>query len=154
MKTRMRLGLLLGFLLGSILWIPSSGFGEDIVVIANKAFPTDSINLLDLVEIYTGHYIVYQRFKILPLDQPDNEKIKRLFLANVMNFSLDGYKAHWQKWTFKTGRQPPMVVQDSKEVIRNVQKEPGGMGYVWDQDVQGVEGIKVLLKIPVVNNQR
>jgi hypothetical protein len=149
----MRLGLLLVFLLGSILWIPSTGFGEEIVVIANKAFPTDSINLLDLVEIYTGHYAVYQRFKILPLDQPDSEKIKRLFLANVMNFSLDGYRAHWQKWTFKTGRQPPMVVQDSKEVIRSVQKEAGGIGYVWDQDVQGTQGVKILLKIPVVNHQ-
>jgi hypothetical protein len=149
MKTRIRLGLLLGFLLTSILWIPSDGFGEEIFVIANRAFPTTSINSLDLMEIYTGHYVVYQRFKIQPLDQPDEVKIKRLFLAKVMNFTLEGYKVHWQKWTFKTGRQPPMVVQDSKELIRAVQKEAGGMGYVWDRDAQGVEGIKVLLKIPV-----
>ncbi len=154
MKTRMRLGFLFGFLLWSILWIPSAGFGEEIAVIANKAFPADSINLLDLVEIYTGHYVVYQRFKIQPLDQSDKEVIKRIFLSNVMNFSLEGYKSHWQKWTFKTGRQPPTVVQDSKEVIQDVQKEPSGLGYVWSQDAQGVEGIKVILRIPVVNNQR
>jgi hypothetical protein len=34
-------------------------------------------------------------------------------------------------------------------MIRTVQEESGGIGYVWDRDVEGVEGIKVIFKIPV-----
>ena len=128
---------------------PAAALAEDLVIIANEAFPADSISPFDLMEIYTGHYVVFQRFKIRPLDQSDDQNIKKIFLQNVVQFTPDNYKAHWLKWTFKTGRQPPLVVSNPNEVIHMVQKDKNGIGYVWAHEVQNANGIKVLLKIPV-----
>jgi hypothetical protein len=151
MKTLCFLSLFIGLflLLGVFLEEPSAVLAEDLVIIANEVFPADSISMFDLMEIYTGHYVVFKNFKIQPLDQTDDQRIKKAFLNKVVQFTPDGYKAHWLKWTFKTGRQPPLVVSNSIEVIHTVQKDKNGIGYVWAQDVENANGIKVLLKIPV-----
>jgi len=141
--------LIVGLLLAGILvGIPSTTFAEEIVVIANESFPTESISLIDVMSIYSGHFVVYKNTKVYPLDLPDNQRVKKIFLNKVVRYTPEAYRNHWLKWTFKTGRQAPAVMLDSEEVIQTVQKQYGALGYVWDREAQGIRGIKILLRIP------
>ncbi len=129
----------------------SQAFSKEIVVISNSSFPLDSLTKIQLLQIYIGYQTtLYGKTTLKPLDQGNDQLIKSLFLDKVLEYKLEEYEDYWSKWKFKTGRMPPMIKPSSKEVIQAVlQEKNGALGYVWDDEIQGMGGIKVLFKIPL-----
>jgi hypothetical protein len=127
----------------------SQGFSKEIVVISNSSFPLDSLSKIQLIQIYTGYQITIHSITTLkPLDQGDDQAIKPFFLDKLLEYTLEEYKDYWSRWKFKTGRMPPTIKPSSKEIIQAVLQERGGaLGYVWDDEIQGVAGIKVLFRM-------
>jgi hypothetical protein len=129
----------------------SQAFSKEIVVISNVSFPLDSLTKIQLIQIYTGYQTtLHSTTTLKPLDQGDDQSIKPFFLDTLLEYTPEEYKDYWSRWKFKTGRMPPMIKPSSKEIIQAVLREKNGaLGYVWDEEIQGVDGIKVLFKIPL-----
>lgn len=123
----------------------TTSFAEEIIIIANNAYPADSISLTMVRDIYLGEKTTEDGLRIKPYDQ-NNPEIRRKFLVRVLGMSEDRYNAYWIKKVFQEGGAPPVKKSSSLEVIEGIRAEVGGIGYVWRHE-GGVSGIKTLLKI-------
>lgn len=121
---------------------------RELAIISNKNYPAGTITAAMVKDIYLGEKTAEGSVKIKPMDQND-ETIRRKFVEKVMGSTVDGYKAYWIKKFFQEGVTPPTARASSAEVIQAVSKTPGGIGYVWGDDVKG--DVKVLIKIEVGN---
>ncbi len=124
----------------------------EIDIIANKDYPLDSINIIQLKDIYLGEVTMIKDVRIRPVEQKD-ELIRKKFIEKITGLSVDGYKAYWIKKFFQEGTVPPLIKSSAKEVIEAVKHIKGGIGYVWADEVKGVKDIKILLRIDT-NNKR
>jgi ABC-type phosphate transport system substrate-binding protein len=121
---------------------------KELAIIANQGYPTGSISMATLKDIYRGEKTVEGSVKIRPMDQKD-PVIKKKFVGEVLGSTLDGYNSYWIKKVFQEGGIPPVVKGSSEEVIQTVGQEAGSLGYVWKSEAAGKGGIKVLLTIDV-----
>ena len=139
-----------------ILWGFAVGFlalgaeiqARELVIIANKAYPADSITLEVLKDIYLGEKTVERSVRILPVDQED-PMIKKPFVERILGATVQKYDAYWFHKAFQDGVVPPVVREASPDVIQFLGREVGAIGYIWKTEALGKPGIKVLLTIEV-----
>jgi len=129
-----------------------SVFAGEIVIIANRDYPGDSISLLQLKDIYLGEVTMIKDVRIKPVEQKD-ELIRRKFIERVTGLSVSGYKAYWIKKFFQEGTVPPLIKSSAREVIEAVKQNRGGIGYIWADEAKNLEGIKILLRIKIDNGK-
>src|SRR3989304_484769 len=130
--------------------IYASAYARELVIIANKDYPLNSISASAVKDIYLGEKISEGGGKIKPMEQRD-EAIKKRFIEKIMGSTVDGYKAYWIKKFFQEGVTPPTSKGSPSEIIDAISNTGGAIGYVWVGDVKGESGVKVLLKIEVGN---
>src|SRR4030067_1766051 len=128
----------------------ASANARELVIIANKDYPMNSISASSVKDIYLGEKTSEGGVKIKPMEQRD-EAIKKRFIEKVMGSTVDGYKAYWIKKFFQEGVTPPTEKGTPSELVDAISNTGGAIGYVWGVDVKGEAGIKVLLKIEVGN---
>ena len=128
----------------------ASANARELVIIANKDYPLNSISASVVKNIYLGEKTAEGGVKIKPMEQRD-EAIKKRFIEKIMGSSVDGYKAYWIKKFFQEGVTPPTAKGTPSEIIQAINQTSGAIGYVWVDDVKGDSGVKVLLKIEVGN---
>jgi hypothetical protein len=119
---------------------------KELVIIANKAYPADTITLPILKDIFLGDKTMEQSVRILPVDQED-PLVKKKFVEKVLGTTVQRYDAHWFMKAFKDGVVPPVVRETSPDVILLLEREVGAIGYVWGGEARGKTGIKILLRI-------
>ncbi|MFQ5454639.1 MAG: hypothetical protein ACE5EA_00365 [Nitrospirota bacterium] len=124
-------------------------YAKTIAVIANVRYPKESVSIRDIKDIYTGDKLIDAGLKIKPVDQIDDTEIKKLFLKSVLHISISDYNSFWIQRLFQRGGIPPKIKEDSEDVIRFVSANDTGIGYVWLEEVEGKDKIKILLKIDV-----
>ena len=111
-----------------------------IAIIVNANSPLGNNISMDKVrDIYTGKIKFEGKTKI----QPANQKDKGLFdeyLGKFVGMDANAYKNHWVKKVFAEGGAPPLIIGSSKDVIKYVSENDGGIGYVWEGDLTGNEG--------------
>ena len=128
----------------------SQVFSKEIVVISDVSFPLGSLSRSQLIQIYTGYLTtLYGKTTLRPMDQKDDQLIKTFFLDKLLENTPEEYEDYWSRWKFKTGRMPPMIKPNSKDVIQAVLGGNGVLGYVWDDEIQGTNGVKVLFKMSI-----
>lgn len=128
----------------------ASANAREIVIIANKDYPLNSISASVVKNIYLGEKTSESGVKIKPMEQRD-EAIKKRFIEKIMGSSVDGYKAYWIKKFFQEGVTPPTAKGTPSEIIQAISHTSGAIGYVWEDDLHGDAGVKTLLKIEVGN---
>lgn len=128
----------------------ASANAREIVIIANKDYPLNSISASVVKNIYLGEKTSESGVKIKPMEQRD-EAIKKRFIEKIMGSSVDGYKAYWIKKFFQEGVTPPTAKGTPSEIIQAISQTSGAIGYVWEDDLKGDAGVKTLLKIEVGN---
>jgi hypothetical protein len=130
-----------------VIMFSSVSYAEEIEIIANRAYPANTLSIHILREIYFGEKAIEGNIRIKPFDQR-NREIRKKFLTKVLGVSEDGYNAYWIKKVFQEGGAPPVMKSSSDEVIRAVKEEDGGIGYIWKHE-GNASGIKVLLTVEV-----
>lgn len=128
----------------------ASAYARELVIIANKDYPLNSISASVVKNIYLGEKTSEGGVKIKPMEQRD-EAIKKRFIEKIMGSSVDGYKAYWIKKFFQEGVTPPTAKGTPSEIIQAISQTSGAIGYVWEDDAKGDSGVKILLKIEVGN---
>lgn len=123
----------------------TNSYAEEIVIIANRAYPSNSISLATLKEIYLAEKITEKGVRIKPYDQKSS-RIRKKFVTKILGVGEDAYNAYWIKKVFQEGGVPPLTKSASDDVIRAVGDEVGGIGYVWKQESHA-SNIKIILTI-------
>lgn len=126
----------------------ADSMAKELAVISNKSYPADRLTLAVLKDIYSGEKTMEGSVRIIPVDQEDL-RVREKFVEEVLGHTVNKYDAYWFTKAFKDGVVPPVARENSREVIFFIEREIGAIGYVWESEVQGKAGIKVLLRIEV-----
>src|SRR5574337_582839 len=119
--------------------IYASAYARELVIIANKDYPINSISASTVKDIYLGEKTSEGGVKIKPMEQRD-EAIKKRFIEKVMGSTVDGYKAYWIKKFFQEGVTPPTTKGTPSEMIQAISQTAGAVGYAWVDDIKGESG--------------
>src|SRR5581483_1342164 len=119
---------------------------DDIAIIVNSHFPTDSISMEDVRDIYRSKMQFIAGVRVKPVDQRDTQEIRSVFLNEIMRWTKTDYTKYWMHLVFLEGTVPPVTRDNSQAVIQTVQESDGSIGYVWAHEAEaaGAKGIKTI----------
>jgi len=123
---------------------------ETLAIIANKAYPSNTISENMTREIFLGEKTRVKFLRILPVDQ-EGSIIRQKFVEKILGIRKKEYDKYWFRKAFRDGIVPPVRRDSSQEVIHFVKSEAGAIGYVWRRESIGISGIKTLLLVEVEN---
>jgi len=142
--------VLCGLLLPPVLAAQDKKAAEaTLAIIAGMNFPKDQMTIKDLRTIYLGETQLLKDLWIHPIDQRENQAIRKTFLEHVVNMTRDRYIAYWNQRLFSHGGFSPLLKNNSREVIETVRDQDGAVGYVWLEEARNESGIKVLLTLEI-----
>ncbi|MBI3994546.1 MAG: hypothetical protein HY349_01085 [Nitrospirae bacterium] len=118
-----------------------------IVIIAGTRFPKDRLTPRELKAIYLGEINIVENLWIHPVDQRDDQPIRKRFLEKVIQMTRDRYIDHWNQRLFRSGGFTPLLKSDGREVIETVREQDGALGYLWADEARNETGIKILLTL-------
>lgn len=121
---------------------------SELVIIGNVDFPMDSITPAMIKHIYTGKIRKKNKIRIKKFDLPDNNKIKKEFVTQVLGFaSTMKYNSYWISKVFKEGGTPPAMRKSIAGMLEAVADVPGGIGYCTKSQAESQDGIKILYEV-------
>lgn len=112
----------------------------DLVLIAHRHAPVDSISRDEAVNIYMGRL---RRFPsgeaVQPLDGPAKAQFYRL----LVNKELADINAYWARLVFSGRTSPPLLLDRNQAIVEYVSVNPDAIGYIDRADLNA--GVKVIL---------
>ncbi len=136
------------FLIGWVLCLSPLAFAENIAVIISEESPLlankQTFELKEIEDIYTGKTKYLQGSFIKAVNQKDKE-ILRQFLKKTCRMDIAAYQERWIKLELETGANAPRIIETPGEIIDYVKKEKAGIGFVWENQAKGIQGIRVAL---------
>ncbi len=128
----------------------SSAFSENLVVIVNENSPLFAVKkkpeLEDIKDVCLGKTKFWGNDPVKPVNQKDR-KILENFVSGTCGMKLNEYQHYWTKKMLNDGVRAPLSLETSADVIKHVQKEKGGIGYVLESEVQTLQGVKTIYVI-------
>jgi ABC-type phosphate transport system substrate-binding protein len=149
MEIPMRIRLIQAVLIAAIVVSTATSWSEvrEMAIVARPDFPNDKITKEELRSIYLGEIQILHGVRILPIDQPQRHPIREAFLSQVLQMTRDQYLEYWNKRLYQKGGLTPLLEENPKKVIEAVKEKEGALGYVWMEEVQQDNQVKVLLTI-------
>jgi ABC-type phosphate transport system substrate-binding protein len=120
-----------------------------LAIIAGTNFPKDQMTKKELKTIYLGETQLLKDLWIHPVDQRENQPIRKNFLEQVVNMTRDRYIDYWNQRLFRYGGFSPLLKGNSREVIETIREQDGALGYVWLEETRNESGIKILLTLDI-----
>ena len=120
---------------------------QTMVIIAGTSFPKDRLTIQELKALYLGETQLLQDLRIHPVDQRENQLIRKRFLERVVQMTRDRYIDYWNLRLFRYGGFSPLLRNTGREVIETVREQDGSLGYVWLEEARNEPGIKILLTL-------
>ncbi|MDH4101242.1 MAG: hypothetical protein OEV28_11805 [Nitrospirota bacterium] len=136
------------FLIGIIFLATAEAQTTKVVVIVNAAGPLAGISERDIRDIYLGEKRFHEGMKVQPVNYAEGP-VKDLFISAIVRMTPKEYKLHWTRKIFQGGVTAPLIERRASEIIRYIALEPGGIGYVPEDEMKavGLPGIKILTVI-------
>jgi len=119
--------------LGAMLVMLSSGgsLNAQVVVITSVKNPVSSIKRDLLAQIFLGQAHVFPNgAKAEPLDLPQGSQLREAFYQQFLEKRPAQLKSHWSGQTFSGRKQPPRMLNTSKDILKLVAKHPKYIAYV------------------------
>ncbi len=127
-----------------------SAFAENIAIIVNKDSPLflnkATVETRDIKDIYLGKLRFSGGYLIKPVNQSGKDIVVK-FIKQACGMELTEYQYHWVKLELEAGMNAPRMEDRYSGVLKYVQKEKSGIGYVWENQAKDIEGIKIVLLI-------
>lgn len=126
----------------------ASAAPTDLVIVAAKGFPADSLAIEDVQNVYLGKKRAVGDTPVVAIDQSEAEHIKLEFLKRVLHLTHADYRAQLLKRRFQEGAVTPKFAPNSAAVLKDVATTPGAVGYVYESELASFPGLKVLAVVP------
>lgn len=116
---------------------------EKIVVVVNKANPTDRINTKQLVDLYMGKLVAFPNGeKAQPLDLNRDANLRINFYQALTKRPITQVNAYWARVKYSGRAVPPISLSSSQEVINQINSDTSAIGYLAVSDV--TDDVKVI----------
>jgi hypothetical protein len=118
--------------------------GEELVLIVSAQ---SNINRLDsslVRKLFLGLTVNQLGSRLRPVLNESDDRIKELFLQNVVSMSDSTYDRYILRLSLLQGRTQPVVFKDKKRLIDDIAADPSAVGYVWAKDVAHDTRVKIL----------
>jgi len=118
---------------------------EDILVVANKTVPVDTITLPDLKQIFLKQRRQWAGSrKVVPINVKANDELRHRFRQALLKITKAEEDNYWEDQKIRNGLKEPPVFSN---VLKAVFHLKGSIGYVYRKDFK--EGVvKILTVIP------
>jgi ABC-type phosphate transport system substrate-binding protein len=133
-----------------LLTCTNSAFGQ-VVVIANKSVPVDTLEKSDLLDIYTGDVKKWSdKQPVVVLDLKPKVEVKKSFYK-FLRKSPSRMKSIWLRKMLSGEGDPPAFMNSEEDLLKKVASTPGAIGYVAQAKVS--REVKILVSINEVKKQ-
>ncbi|MCP4353829.1 MAG: hypothetical protein GY795_50930 [Desulfobacterales bacterium] len=113
----------------------SAGFA-DIIIIANKNVPENTLTRKEIKEIFLGKRVQWSDHSKIHVITLKDAGIHKTFLKQYLNKSRSKWKSYWKRMVF-TGRGiPPKTIISEAEAIAYVAETKGAVGYISSEGIQ------------------
>jgi len=133
-------------LLTVVAWTPSFVLADHkLVLVTREDSPLSNISALDLRKLYLG-FVVYSDTgrQIHPISNHSDARAWEIFLQDVVGMSARTYDRRLLTLTLQTGRHRPQVFNELEYVLDAIAANPLAIAFVWQEDLQHRENIKVI----------
>jgi len=118
-----------------------SAFGQ-VVVIANKSVPLDTLGKTDLLDFYTGDIRRWSdKRPVVVLDLKPKNEARKIFYK-FLGKSSSRMKSIWLKNMLSGEGEPPKAMNSEEEMLKIVLETAGAIGFISKNNV--VPEVKVL----------
>ena len=146
-----RFCVVLGFLCinhSSTIAAQTKGNPKDIIIIANKKVPENSLNRQIVRDMFLKVRTAWGNGKRVTPINPKDEQLRNDFRNSVLIMDKTAEQRYWEEQKVKSGlSKPPDMTNNVKAVFKLV----GAISYVYRMDLPG-DVAKVLLVIPANEN--
>ena len=128
--------ILLLVMLGGNMFIPAISWSENIAVIVNTE-NSSNISRDDIRFIYKGQLKAYANgIEVVPLDQKDGSKVRKVFLNKAVGKTNGQYKRFWTRKIFAgKGVSPKVIKGGDNKVKERVVGNRSAIGYISESSV-------------------
>ena len=134
--------------IGAVVWLTLSlGIGvarADVVAVVSAKNPNSRLSKNQVADVFLGKAARFPDGKLaVPIDQREGTALRNEFYLKLTGKSAAQIKAHWSKIIFTGRGQPPKVVANSAELIKLLEVNVNGIGYIEQNMVDS--SVKVVL---------
>ena len=116
-----------------------------VVVIANKSVPVNTLEKTDLLDFYTGDVRKWSdEQQVVVLDLKSKSEVKEIFYKFIGK-SSSRMKSVWLKKMLLGEGDPPVSMNSEEDLLNKVASTPGAIGYISQATVS--EEVKILIVV-------
>ena len=123
---------------GFALALAASAASAEVVAVVSAKSPLSSLSKNEVADIFLGKA---SRFPdgstAVPIDQAEGSAVREEFYLKFAGKSPAQLTAHWSKIIFTGRGQPPRIASTSAELKRLIAENPGAIGYLEQNMVDG-----------------
>ncbi len=130
-KTKVALGLICAAVAFMILSYSSSAFADDIVIIANKDVPIDSISSRDLKRIFLARKTEWANESVIAFVTLQGSTVHKVFLETYIFKSSSQFQRHFRALVFSGKGMMPQTLSTESAAVSYVSRTSGAIGYIF-----------------------
>jgi len=115
----------------------------EIVVVVNADNPTDNLSKRQIIDLYMGRNLYFPSGELaLRLDLAPDSNERAMFYQSTVKKSVAQVNAYWAKLLFSGRTSPPMIMQNSQQLLDTIKNNKNALGYINEEHLE--EGVKVV----------
>lgn len=118
---------------------------EEILIIADKQFPHETLTIQEIRAIFLDKKRIFiGESKVLVMNYEFDHPLRNCFEKNILQKSQRSLERYWRK-AYYQGKQPPKIIKSTQMLLRYIQNVHPSIGYS-DLNATKREEIKVLYR--------
>ncbi|RLC09926.1 MAG: hypothetical protein DRI57_21225 [Deltaproteobacteria bacterium] len=113
----------------------SSAAYADVIIIANKDVPENTLSRKEIKEIFFGKRVQWSDHRKIHVTTLKDTVIHKMFLKQYLNKSHAKWKSYWKRMIFTGRGVPPKSVRTEAELIEYIAETKGAVGYVSSEGI-------------------
>ncbi len=123
--------------------------GKEITIYVVTGKKTDiDIECSDLKSIYLKEKIFVKNVRIVPVNLPSDNPVRKIFNRYVLNMTQEELNIYWNEKYYE-GIVPPVVLKSQEAVKRFLQNVKGSIGYLTKDYLDKNLKIKCILRVKI-----
>jgi ABC-type phosphate transport system substrate-binding protein len=129
-----------------LLWLPTSAFAAEILVVVHASNPLTQLQPKQVVDLFMGRTASFPGgTPARTLDWHAGSPLRENFYKALTGKSEAQVDAYWATLIFAGRMSPPKQFPDAKSIIAAVAKDPNAIAYVPTQQLP--KGVKVVMQL-------
>lgn len=134
MKAKITIGLIFAAIVGMALPFPCLiSAGEDVIIVANKNAPADTMSYRDIKNIFLGHKTKWSNGQKIIIASLSGSETHKTFLKKYIQKSPSQFKRYYKSLVFTGKGKMPRSFSTQESALKFVTNTDGAIGYISSQ---------------------